>query len=122
MYCVINCNCNYIFAQNEVLLQVMTMRSLSRLSQYRLKAVRERTQEERLRVDQRARDLQNLQYELSHLEGQISRCLEFRSKDERIPLVPLDTFYALAPPEVAKKVTERFDSCYSTCRPTEDFL
>ena len=99
-----------MFSQNEVLLQVITMRSLSRVSQYRLKAVRERTQEERLRVDQRARDMQNLQYELSHLEGQIARCLEFRSKDERIPLVPLDTFYALAPPEVAKKVSLRCDT------------
>jgi hypothetical protein len=94
--------------QNEVLLQLIAMRSHSRVAQYRLKHVRERTQERRLLVDLRARDLQNLQYELAHLDGQIARCLEFRSKDERIPLVPLDHFHALAPPEVAKRVTACF--------------
>ncbi len=84
------------------MLELLGMRSLNRVSQYRIRHVREHTQSARLNVDQLARRLAALQYERSYIERQIARCLEFRSADEQIALVPLDEFYALAPPEIAK--------------------
>uniref|UniRef100_A0A8C3SPK7 THO complex 5 n=2 Tax=Chelydra serpentina TaxID=8475 RepID=A0A8C3SPK7_CHESE len=46
--------------------------------------------------------LQNLLYEVMHLQKEITKCLEFKSKHEEIDLVSVDEFYKEAPSEISK--------------------
>jgi THO complex subunit 5 len=45
--------------------------------------------------------LQNLRYEVLHLRKEVSRCINFRSADEGIDLVPLEEFYKEADPAIS---------------------
>uniref|UniRef100_A0A2K6UF74 THO complex 5 n=1 Tax=Saimiri boliviensis boliviensis TaxID=39432 RepID=A0A2K6UF74_SAIBB len=46
--------------------------------------------------------LRNLLYEVMHLQKEITKCLEFKSKHEEIDLVSLEEFYKEAPPDISK--------------------
>lgn len=86
------------------------LKKLNRLSHMRCKKSRERTQEAKQKVDGLHLQLQNLLYEVMHLKKEITKCLEFKSKDEEIELVPEDEFFQDAPKEISKPEVTKVDS------------
>ncbi|KFV85171.1 THO complex subunit 5 [Struthio camelus australis] len=80
----------------------MTLKKLNRLAHIRLKKGRDQTHEAKQKVDAYHLQLQNLLYEVMHLQKEITKCLEFKSKHEEIELVSLEEFYREAPPEISR--------------------
>ncbi|XP_038619581.1 THO complex subunit 5 homolog isoform X1 [Tachyglossus aculeatus] len=80
----------------------MTLKKLNRLAHIRLKKGRDQTHEAKQKVDAYHLQLQNLLYEVMHLQKEITKCLEFKSKHEEIELVSVDEFYKEAPPDISK--------------------
>ncbi|XP_068937805.1 THO complex subunit 5 isoform X1 [Petaurus breviceps papuanus] len=80
----------------------MTLKKLNRLAHIRLKKGRDQTHEAKQKVDAYHLQLQNLLYEVMHLQKEITKCLEFKSKHEEIELVSVEEFYQEAPPEISK--------------------
>uniref|UniRef100_A0A8C8VUA4 THO complex 5 n=1 Tax=Peromyscus maniculatus bairdii TaxID=230844 RepID=A0A8C8VUA4_PERMB len=80
----------------------MTLKKLNRLAHIRLKKGRDQTHEAKQKVDAYHLQLQNLLYEVMHLQKEITKCLEFKSKHEEIDLVSLEEFYTEAPPNISK--------------------
>lgn len=80
----------------------MNLKKLNRLAHMRLKRGRDQTHEAKQKVDVLHLQLQNLLYEVMHLQKEISKCLEFKSKHEEIDLVSEDVFYKEAPPEISR--------------------
>ncbi|UJR28349.1 hypothetical protein I4U23_009591 [Adineta vaga] len=76
------------------------LRSLNRNGRMRIQKARELTIEHRNRLDDQTLEQQNLLYELSHINKEIARCEEFKSKDQLLELVSLEDFYANAPSEL----------------------
>lgn len=83
-------------------LQFVTLKKLNRIAHMRCKREREATNEAKQKIDQHHLQLQNLLYEVMHLQKEITKCLEFKSKDEDINLVPLEEFYSTAPSNISK--------------------
>ncbi|PAA66664.1 hypothetical protein BOX15_Mlig027421g3, partial [Macrostomum lignano] len=71
---------------------LMVMKRLNREAQFRLKRARELTASSKLEADSRHLQLQNLLYECRHLQREITRCQDFRSRHETITLAPLHQF------------------------------
>ncbi|KAL4224020.1 THO complex subunit 5 [Mactra antiquata] len=91
----------------EGVLQIVMLKKLNRLAHIRCKKVRDGTNEAKMRIDRCHLLVQNLLYEIMHLEKEIMKCLGFKSKDEEIDLVPVEQFYDEAPTEISKpEVTE----------------
>uniref|UniRef100_A0A4W5MJX1 THO complex 5 n=1 Tax=Hucho hucho TaxID=62062 RepID=A0A4W5MJX1_9TELE len=88
----------------------MSLKKLNRLAHMRLKRGRDQTHEGKQRVDVLHLQLQNLLYEVMHLQKEISKCLEFKSKHEEIDLVSVDEFYQEAPPEVSRTPLTKDDT------------
>ena len=61
---------------------------------HRTKRIRENTAGVMQRVDKFHLQLQNLRYEVMHLEKEVTKCLQFRSADEDVQLVPVQEFNA----------------------------
>ncbi|XP_061674429.1 THO complex subunit 5 homolog [Syngnathoides biaculeatus] len=80
----------------------MTLKKLNRLAHMRLKRGRDQTHEAKQKVDVLHLQLQNLLYEVLHLQKEISKCLEFKSKHEDIDLVSEEDFYKDAPEEISR--------------------
>uniref|UniRef100_A0AAQ6AAV2 THO complex 5 n=1 Tax=Amphiprion ocellaris TaxID=80972 RepID=A0AAQ6AAV2_AMPOC len=80
----------------------MNLKKLNRLAHMRLKRGRDQTHEAKQRVDVLHLQLQNLLYEVMHLQKEISKCLEFKSKHEEIDLVSEGEFYQEAPQEISR--------------------
>ncbi|XP_077571017.1 THO complex subunit 5 homolog [Stigmatopora nigra] len=80
----------------------MTLKKLNRLAHMRLKRGRDQTHEAKQKVDVLHLQLQNLLYEVLHLQKEISKCLEFKSKHEDIDLVTEEEFYKDAPQEISR--------------------
>uniref|UniRef100_A0A8C2YVF4 THO complex 5 n=1 Tax=Cyclopterus lumpus TaxID=8103 RepID=A0A8C2YVF4_CYCLU len=80
----------------------MNLKKLNRLAHMRLKRGRDQTHEAKQRVDVLHLQLQNLLYEVMHLQKEISKCLEFKSKHEEIDLVPEEEFYHEAPQDISR--------------------
>ncbi|XP_012992298.3 THO complex subunit 5 homolog [Esox lucius] len=80
----------------------MSLKKLNRLAHMRLKRGRDQTHEGKQRVDVLHLQLQNLLYEVMHMQKEISKCLEFKSKHEEIDLVSIDEFNKEAPPEISR--------------------
>lgn len=80
----------------------MNLKKLNRLAHMRLKRGRDQTHEAKQKVDVLHLQLQNLLYEVMHLQKEISKCLEFKSKHEEIDLVPEEEFYQEAPDNISK--------------------
>lgn len=94
-----------VLAYRQGLLLCASVKKLNRVANMRVNKVRNTTHEEKNKIDEHHLELQNLLYEISHLQVEINKCLEFRSSDEDISLVNLDTFYASAPIEISKPVS-----------------
>ncbi|XP_061585061.1 THO complex subunit 5 homolog [Cololabis saira] len=80
----------------------MNLKKLNRLAHMRLKRGRDQTHEAKQKVDVLHLQLQNLLYEVMHLQKEISKCLEFKSKHEDIDLVSEEEFYQDAPQEISR--------------------
>ncbi|XP_028681129.1 THO complex subunit 5 homolog isoform X1 [Erpetoichthys calabaricus] len=87
----------------------MTLKKLNRLAHMRLKKGRDQTHEAKQRVDALHLQLQNLLYEVLHLQKEINKCLEFKSKHEDIDLVSLEEFDREAPPEISRPEITKAD-------------
>ncbi|CAH8484426.1 unnamed protein product [Heterobilharzia americana] len=74
-------------------LLMMSLKELNRRTQFRIRKAREITAENKNKVDQLHLGLQNLLYEVAHLENEIQTCLDFRSRHEDIKLIPAEEFY-----------------------------
>lgn len=82
----------------------MALKKLNRLEKVRTRAGRDALHKEKQRVDSTHLLLQNLLYEADHLNKEVTKCLQFKSKDEEIELVPLEDFYEDAPAEISRPV------------------
>ena len=89
----------------EACLLFVTLKKLNRTDKLRLKKARDTTHDAKQRVDTFHLQLENLLYEVFHLQKEVDKCLEFKSKDEDIELVSVDEFFAEAPPTISKPVT-----------------
>jgi len=85
-------------------LAFINLKKLNRLDKLRTKRIRENTSGVMQRVDQFHLQLQNLKYEVMHLQKEVTKCLQFRSADEDIKMVPEEEFHAKAPQEIKQKV------------------
>lgn len=88
--------------KSNAVLRFVLLKKLNRLAHIRCKKVRESTNEGKLQIDQYHLQLQNLLYEAFHLQKEITKCLEFKSKDEEVELVSVEEFYESAPEEISK--------------------
>ncbi|KAK1789760.1 hypothetical protein P4O66_015651 [Electrophorus voltai] len=82
--------------------QFIALKKLNRMAHMRLKKARDQTHEAKQRVDVLHLQLQNLLYEVLHLQKEIGKCLEFRSQHEEIELVSVDEFFQEAPAEISR--------------------
>ncbi|MCI4381933.1 hypothetical protein PGIGA_G00257640 [Pangasianodon gigas] len=87
----------------------ITLKKLNRLSHMRLKKARDQTHEAKQKVDVLHLQLQNLLYEVMHLQKEIGKCLEFKSQHEEIELVSVDEFFKEAPAEISRPHLTRDD-------------
>lgn len=88
----------------------MNLKKLNRLAHMRLKRGRDQTYEAKQKVDVLHLQLQNLLYEVLHLQKEISKCLEFKSKHEEIDLVTEEEFYKEAPQEISRPQLTKNDN------------
>ncbi|XP_046648108.1 THO complex subunit 5 homolog [Daphnia pulicaria] len=86
----------------EASLLFVTLKKLNRIDKLRLKKARDTTHDAKQRVDTFHLQLENLLYEVFHLKKEVDKCLEFKSKDEDIELVPVEEFYQEAPSSISK--------------------
>lgn len=84
---------------------MVALKKLNRLEKVRTRAGREALHKEKQRVDSTHLLLQNLLYEADHLNKEVTKCLQFKSKDEEIELVPLNDFYNNAPADISRAVS-----------------
>ncbi|CAL8327231.1 unnamed protein product [Arctogadus glacialis] len=87
----------------------MNLKKLNRLAHIRLKKGRDQTHDAKQKVDVLHLQLQNLLYEVMHLQKEISKCLEFKSKHEEIDLVSETEFYQEAPEEISRPLLTKED-------------
>ncbi|GFO09855.1 tho complex subunit 5-like protein [Plakobranchus ocellatus] len=95
--------------RTDATIHFIHMKKLNRMSHFRCRKVRETTNEAKHKIDQCHLQLQNLLYEAMHLEKEITKCMEFKSKDEEIQLVPVEEFYKHAPESVSKPEVTKSD-------------
>jgi len=89
-------------AYRQGLLLCASIKKLNRVANMRVNKARNITHEEKNKIDEHHLELQNLLYEISHLQVEINKCLEFRSLDEDVNLVSVDEFYMNAPVDISK--------------------
>ncbi|GBP85219.1 THO complex subunit 5 homolog [Eumeta japonica] len=86
----------------EASLILVALKKLNRLEKVRTRAGRDALHKEKQCVDSTHLLLQNLLYEADHLNKEVTKCLQFKSKDEEIELVSLEEFYKQAPSEISR--------------------
>lgn len=80
----------------------LTLKKLNRMAQIRSKNAKDETTEAKQKLDENNLHLQNLQYEICHLNKEINNCLQFKSNHEDVDLVELEQFYKDAPKEISQ--------------------
>ena len=93
-------------ARLKASVMVVTLKKLNRLEKIRTKAGRDTLHKEKQKLDSMHLLLQNLLYEANHLDKEVTKCLQFKSKDEEIDLVSVDDFYKGAPEDVSRPVSK----------------
>ncbi|CAH0585636.1 unnamed protein product [Chrysodeixis includens] len=86
----------------EASLNLVALKKLNRLEKVRTRAGRDALHKEKQRVDSTHLLLQNLLYEADHLNKEVTKCLQFKSKDEEIELVAVEDFFKEAPAEISR--------------------
>lgn len=89
--------------QLECMFHFLTLKKLNRMAQIRCKSVKDMTLESKQKLDENNLGLQNLLYEIIHLDREVCNCLQFKSKHEDIALVPVAEFYRTAPKEISNE-------------------
>lgn len=87
----------------ETSLLFLALKKINRLDKHRLKVAKDAVNEKKQKVDNFHLQLQNLTYEVMHLQKEVTKCMEFRSRDEEIDLVPVEEFRREAPADVLKR-------------------
>lgn len=94
----------------ETSLLFLALKKINRLDKHRLKLAKDAVNEKKQKVDNFHLQLQNLTYEVMHLQKEVTKCMEFRqqehgakSRDEEIDLVPVEEFRREAPADVLKR-------------------
>lgn len=93
----------------EASLHLVALKKLNRLEKVRTKVGRDALHKEKQRVDSTHLLLQNLLYEADHLNKEVTKCLQFKSKDEEIDLVPTEDFYKESPPSISRPELTKTD-------------
>lgn len=94
----------------QACMMFVALKKLNRLEKIRNKKARDATNDMKQKVDSYHLQLQNLLYEVTHLQKEVNKCLEFKSKDEDIELVPVNEFYKMAPAEISKPEITKNDN------------
>ncbi|XP_053206363.1 THO complex subunit 5 homolog [Panonychus citri] len=94
----------------EVAMAFLELKRLNRYDKIRCKNARDLVTEEKAKVDSFHLQLQNLMYEVLHLQKEIKKCHELKSRDESIELVSLEEFYREAPEEITQPIIDSQDS------------
>nr|CAB3266948.1 THO complex subunit 5 homolog [Phallusia mammillata] len=87
----------------------LTLKQLNRSAQIQCKSVKDKTLETKQKLDGYNLQLENLQYEISHLHKEITKCMEFRSRHEDIELVSENNFYKDAPADISRPDVTKHD-------------
>ncbi|XP_071743634.1 THO complex subunit 5 homolog [Lepeophtheirus salmonis] len=87
--------------KSQLAMHFLSMKKINRLDKIRLRRSREMTMSAKQRVDSFHLQLQNLKYEVMHLQKEITKCRQFRSKDQDISLVSIEEFYKDAPTSIS---------------------
>lgn len=85
------------------------LKKMNRLSHLYCKDTRDQTYAQKLEVDDLHLQLQNLMYEVTHLQKEITNCLEFKSQHEDIDLINEEEFYKTAPELISRPEVTRTD-------------
>ncbi|KAE8748894.1 hypothetical protein FOCC_FOCC004299 [Frankliniella occidentalis] len=93
----------------EASLLFVLLRKLNRLEKLRVKQARALLFSMKSTVDSKHLQLQNLLYEVLHLQKEVTKCLNFKSLDETIELVPLPEFLRDAPESLKKAAKDQDD-------------
>nr|CAD7434680.1 unnamed protein product [Timema monikensis] len=80
----------------------VVLKKLNRLEKFRTKTSRDTMNRVKQQVDSYHLQLQNLLYEIEHLKKEVTKCLQFKSKDEEIELVTVEEFYKEAPATLSR--------------------
>ncbi|XP_075264045.1 THO complex subunit 5 homolog A-like [Convolutriloba macropyga] len=89
-----------ISLRSEACVLVTLMRRLNRYGQIKCKLLRENSTAAKEKVDEKYLQLMNVQYEISHLKKEIQKCLNFKSRDEEIELIPVEELKEKADSEI----------------------
>ncbi|CAL1299998.1 unnamed protein product [Larinioides sclopetarius] len=92
-----------------VCMLTMRLKKLNRLDKHQWKKSRDAVNERKQKVDALHLHYQNLLYEATHLQKEVTKCLEFRSLDEEIELVTVEEFYRDAPETISKPEVTKND-------------
>lgn len=95
--------------QIQASLAFIELKKLNRMEKFRTKFARDSLVAAKSSVDSRHLHLQNLLYEVMHLKKEVVKCLQFKSKDESIDLVPEEEFYKEAPDSVSRPEVTKND-------------
>jgi len=87
----------------------VTLKKLNRLEKLRVKRCRDRTNAAKQNVDKFNLQLQNLLYEVLHLKKEVTKCINYKSADEAIDMIPEQDFYKEAPEETTRPEATKGD-------------
>jgi len=79
----------------------VTLKKLNRLEKLRLKKSRDATNLAKQNTDSFNLQLQNLLYEVLHLKKEVTKCVNYKSADDNITMIPTEDFFKEAPETVA---------------------
>jgi hypothetical protein len=74
--------------KQQICMLILDLKKLHRVDKLRHKMIRDRVLDVRQKVDQKHLQFQNLMYESNHLQKEINKCSEFKSKMDDIDLIP----------------------------------
>uniref|UniRef100_A0A1B6C294 THO complex subunit 5 homolog n=1 Tax=Clastoptera arizonana TaxID=38151 RepID=A0A1B6C294_9HEMI len=96
--------------RTEGVLLFAIFKKLNRLEKFRTNQSRDTLHKVKQQVDSLHLQLQNLLYETFHLQKEVTKCLQFKSKDKDIDLVSKEDFYKEAPVSISRpKLTRKDD-------------
>ncbi|XP_022196549.2 THO complex subunit 5 homolog A [Nilaparvata lugens] len=96
--------------KTQASLLFVLLKKLNRLEKFRMKNSRDLLHKVKQQVDSQHLHLQNLLYEVLHLKKEVTKCLQFKSKDEEIDLVTVEEFYKEAPETISRPDQTKTDS------------
>ncbi|GFR17877.1 THO complex subunit 5 homolog [Trichonephila clavata] len=95
--------------KSHVCMLTMRLKKLNRIDKHHWKKSRDAVNERKQKVDALHLQYQNLLYEVTHLQKEVTKCLEFKSLDEDIELVTVEEFYRDAPESISRPEITKHD-------------